>query len=316
MNYFSQNPLNRFSELRPDEARIRQFWQQENVAVLVVNDSSNLFTDTDQVVMPATLNAEQSARLQKTAHTCVYLGTVDNVPYFVLGFEAMEEQLNNDLGSSFQFLDLKGVALELPQEQSSILAYARGIVHWNMRHRHCPDCGSLTASLEAGHVRQCSNSTCGKLHFPRTDAAVIMLISEGDSCLLGRQAGWPKGQYATLAGFLEPGETLEQAVAREAKEETGVALKHINYHSSQPWPFPGSIMIGFTAVAQNRNLQVNYNEMEDARWFTREEIIAGLRAGTFRLPTKVSISYRLIRDWFNAMPGYDLEEVQAQAVSQ
>lgn len=312
MSHFSQNPLNRFSELRTDEALMEQLWQQLNARVLIVCDSLNLFRQESGQVEGAEIEAARAVRMQELAHDKIYLGSFEKVPYFVLGFEGRQEQLLEEFGSSYEFLDLKSTAEQLSQEQGSILAHARGIVHWNLRHRYCPDCGSPTRSIEAGHVRQCTSDSCGKLHFPRTDTAVIALIAEGDACLLGRQAVWAKGQYATIAGFLEPGETLEQAVAREAMEETGVQLKSIQYHSSQPWPFPGSIMVGFTAEASNRSLKVNYDEMEDARWFTREEIAAGLRDGSFRLPSQVSISYRLIRDWYNAMPGYGLEKVQAE----
>ena len=137
------------------------------------------------------------------------------------------------------------------------------------------------------------------LHFPRTDPAVIVRVTKGDQCLLGRQAWWDKGRYSNIAGFVEPGESLETAVAREVWEETGIRLKTIDYHSSQPWPFPRSLMMGFTASAISYDIHRNDGELEDARWFTRELINEGLLKGTLSMPSTYSISFHLIEDWFN-----------------
>ncbi|MFD3001605.1 NAD(+) diphosphatase [Pontibacter toksunensis] len=309
MNFFSHNPLNRFSEMRPDEAHMQQLWQQQEARVLVVHESLSLIKKTGSGKLAAVLRQQEAEDLAKLAQVQVYLGSEEVVPYFVLGFEGMEEQLQNLLGEDYALADLRMSAHELPQPDGALLAYARGMVHWNLRHRFCANCGSVTYSTNAGHVRQCTNEACNLHHFPRTDTAIIVIISEGDACLLGRQAVWPNGMYATIAGFLEPGETLEQAVAREAQEETGVELQKITYHSSQPWPFPSSIMVGFNAEARNRNLVLDNDELEDARWFTRKEIEAGLQDGTLRLPPPISIAYRLIRDWFNANGAYKLEEL-------
>src|SRR5690606_35249197 len=139
----------------------------------------------------------------------------------------------------------------------ALLAYARGLVHWHVRHRFCPACGGPMQSAEAGHVRRCAGSSCGTQNFPRTDPAVIMLVSDGERAILGRQRVWPAGMHSVLAGFVEPGESLEDAVAREVLEEVGVAVSDVTYHSSQPWPFPASIMLGFYARAASDLLQVN-----------------------------------------------------------
>ena len=309
MNYFSHNPLNRFSEMRADTAHMQQLWQQEEARVLVVHDTLSLLRERESGRQAAILTRREAEDLAALAEVLVYLGSEDGMPYFALGLEGMQEQLFGLLGGGYILADLRTSALELPQQDGALLAYARGMVHWNLRHRFCPNCSSTTRSTNAGHVRECTNESCNQHHFPRTDTAIIVIISEGDACLLGRQATWPEGMYATIAGFLEPGETLEQAVAREAKEETGVELQTVTYHSSQPWPFPSSIMVGFSAIASSRNLYKENDELEDARWFTRNEIAAGLRNGSLRLPPRISISYRLIRDWFNADPVYKLEEV-------
>jgi NAD+ diphosphatase len=195
-----------------------------------------------------------------------------------------------------RFEELRVVASLLPAEEAGLLAYARGISIWRQRHRFCGHCGAPLAPERAGHVLRCSNADCGEESFPRTDPAIIVMVSDGERALLGRQATWPAGRYSTIAGFVEPGESLEDAVVREVAEETGVAVHSIQYHSSQPWPFPASLMVGFEArCAPEACIRVG-GELEDARWFTRAEI----KGGAAGLPPEHSISYRLISDWLAA----------------
>jgi NAD+ diphosphatase len=167
-------------------------------------------------------------------------------------------------------------------------------------------CGAKTVPAKHGHVLVCSDPSCRNEQFPRLDPAIIVLVSDGDSALLGRQASWPLGRYSTIAGFVEPGESLEDAVAREVFEETGIEVQHIEYHSSQPWPFPASLMLGFTAHALTRAVTLRDQELEDARWFTRAE----LAANGATLPPRLSISYRLIEHWFDQGEGVKLRDVQ------
>jgi NAD+ diphosphatase len=192
--------------------------------------------------------------------------------------------------------DLRLIAGELPADEAGLLAYARAMVHWREQHRYCGRCGARTIPLQGGHVLRCSNESCATQQFPRIDPAVIVLITDGERALLGRQAVWPPGRYSTIAGFVEPGESLEDAVAREVREETGVEVDVVEYHSSQPWPFPSSLMLGFTAHASTTSIQRYDEELEDARWLTRAEIAAGEVA----LPTTHSVSFRLIEDWYDA----------------
>ncbi|MCC9134803.1 NAD(+) diphosphatase [Pontibacter silvestris] len=304
-NFFSGSTLDRLSEQRKNEELMQELWDRESSLFVVVSDAKSLLRqgNTEAVF----LNHQQVKELAEIAKVRVLLGVEEGVAYFALGFEKQQEEIAPYLTDGAVLADLRTTAMLLPRPQSTLLAYARGIVHWNLRHSHCPECGNLTYSTEAGHVRACSN--CCKRQFPRTDTAIIVLISEGDACLLGRQPQWPKGMYATVAGFLEPGEPLEEAVARETLEETGVELENIRYHSSQPWPFPASIMVGFTATARNRNIRVDSHELEDARWFTRDEIVDGLQNNSLILPPPVSIAYRLIRDWFNQDTNYNFAEL-------
>jgi NAD+ diphosphatase len=169
-------------------------------------------------------------------------------------------------------------------------------MHWHSRHGFCGVCGSPTLSASAGHVRKCTNPGCGSSHFPRTDPAVIMLAHDGERALLGRQKVWAKGMYSTLAGFVEPGESLEEAVRREVMEETGVAVGEVVYHSSQPWPFPASLMIGFHAEARSGTIDLVDGELEDAGWFTRAELRRFADQGK-SLPRQDSIARQLVEDW-------------------
>ncbi len=231
------------------------------------------------------------------AGSVVLLGMEEERAHFALDLSGWEEEAARGwLGSAGELVDLKTVGSVLPGEEAALLAYVRGLLHWHARHGYCGVCGAPTESRDGGHVRRCTG--CGADHFPRTDAAVIMLVTDGERCLLGHQAAWPERVYSTLAGFLEPGESLEEAVAREVWEEAGirVAVADVAYHSSQPWPFPASIMLGFTARASTTDIQRNDGELADARWFERREL-ADRATRPIQLPSRHSIAYRLIKDW-------------------
>lgn len=201
------------------------------------------------------------------------------------------------LPEATELRELRPLAPLLPADAASLLAYARALVLWRARHRFCGVCGAPNARMRAGHVLRCTNEACGNETFPRLDPAIIVLVSDasGERALLGRQASWPAGRYSTIAGFVEPGESLEDAVIREVEEETGVLVGDVQYVASQPWPFPSSLMLGFRAVARTSAISLRDGELEDARWFTRADIAAGHPA----LPPPGSISARLIGGWFD-----------------
>jgi len=190
-----------------------------------------------------------------------------------------------------QFTELRPLASELAPAEAGLLAYARALHLWHASHRFCSRCGSPTHSARAGHMRQCD--ACGQTGFPRLDPAIIVLVHDGDRALLGRQPTWQPNRYSTIAGFVEPGESLEDAVRREVAEETGIAVSRVAYHSSQPWPFPASLMLGFTAQGSYAVPQLLDGELEDARWLTREE----LATGVVHLPPQDAIARRLIDHW-------------------
>jgi len=206
---------------------------------------------------------------------------------------------SSDFPEGAQFEELRPLLTELPEPQAALLICARALQIWRERHRHCGTCGAPTAPRQAGHCLRCTSSTCGAEYFPRLDPAVIVLVSDGDHALLGRQAAWPPGRYSTLAGFVEPGESLEDTVIREVREETGVQAHAPRYFASQPWPFPASLMLGFHATAErSAPLQLD-GELEDARWFSAAEL-AGNRA---LLPPHYTIARRLIDTWYRRTTG-------------
>ena len=237
----------------------------------------------------ALLGRETFAHLD--ADSAILLGRFEGSACFAIEIEAAESL---PLPPGAEFADLRLVGALLPHAQAGLLAYARAMVYWRQRHLHCGVCGAPTRAQSAGHVMVCTRPGCATEYFPRIDPAIIVLISDGERALLGRQAAWPPGVYSTIAGFVEPGESFEDAVVREVREETGVTVSEVAYHSSQPWPFPSSLMVGFSARAAPDAIVRTDEELEDARWVTRAE----MATGAVTLPTSTSISFRLIADWY------------------
>ncbi|HEX8907174.1 MAG TPA: NAD(+) diphosphatase, partial [Longimicrobiaceae bacterium] len=293
-NIFAGAQFDRAAALRRDEAWIAERLVDPASRFAPVWQLKNLFT-VDGEPRVRWLTAEEAAPLLG-AGTPVFLGMADGAAHFAveMGHEDPAD-VAAALGGEFQELRRHGSVL--PPRDAGMLAFARGMMHWHARHRFCGVCGEPTEQRDAGHVRACTAEACGAIHFPRTDPAVIMLVTHEDRALLGRQAVWDAGRYSTLAGFVEPGESLEDAVAREVWEEAGVRLGEIRYHSSQPWPFPSSLMVGFTAEALDDTVTIDHDELEDARWFTRDEIRRDLADGRLLLPSPLSISYRLVTGW-------------------
>lgn len=297
-NFFAANSLDRLWQRRSDSEWIARRYFDSTTRFVPVWQTKNLFTEQSEP-QPITLAFEDLEDIIPSAESIVLLGAGNGTVYFAIDLPSNGTQPPTDIVPTGQFRDLKSVGPLLEQGDAALLAYARAVTYWHSRNRYCGVCGSPTQSIEGGHVRVCTDTRCGQQHFPRTDPAIIVLIAHQQHCLLGRQPIWPKKMYSTIAGFVEPGESLEGAVAREAFEETGVQVDNVRYHSSQPWPFPCSIMLGFTAEATGRKIRLGDNELENARWFSRAEIESSLRDGTLRLPTPVSIAYRLIEDWFD-----------------
>jgi len=226
----------------------------------------------------------------------IFLGVFKDHPAFAIAIEGGGEAPFLDFG---EFQDLRYLGTVLPPDEANLVAHARALVLWHASQVFCGTCGSAARPKAAGNSRICVNDDCRLEIFPRVDPAIIVLVENGDSCLLGRQSIWPDGRYSTIAGFVEPGESLEDAVRREVYEETNIRVGKISYQSSQPWPFPSSLMLGFTAEATSVDILLNDGELEDARWFTRKE----LRSGFPKLPFRISIARRLVNHWIELAAG-------------
>ncbi len=231
----------------------------------------------------------------------IFLGKFRDKPAFAFGLEATGEAPFQEVG---EYHDLRYLGSVLPADEANLVAHARALVLWHRMQKFCGSCGSSTRAESGGNSRICVEPECATVLFPRVDPAIIVLVKNLDRCLLGRQASWPEGRYSTIAGFVEPGESLEDAVRREVGEETNILVENIEYHSSQPWPFPSSLMLGFTAEALSEDILLNDAELDDAQWFTRKQ----LRSGFPKLPYRLSIARRLVDDWL----GSDADEI-AQA---
>lgn len=261
----------------------------------------------DEDVAAVMAHGTAAAELLDLAGEVVLLGlNAAGAPVFAADLSKSEPEADGSgpsLGLDGAWVGLRTVAARLPAGDAAILGYARAMMVWHHRHRFCGSCGAPTEARQGGHVRQCVDGRCNAETYPRTDPAVIMRVTDGDNVLLHRQRAWPEGQWSVLAGFVEPGETLEEAVAREVREETGIEVAGVSYAGSQPWPYPGSVMLAFTARAVGGTLCPDPHELEDARWFSRATILATFddrhraeRAGLF-LPPAGSISRWLVEQW-------------------
>ena len=310
-NTFTSVRLDRLVEYRDDpefiskalvspQARIVPQWRGRSLMNLELGERPVLYLSPDEV------GAEQA--------TATLLGRDSRYCYFAaaVGDGKRERLLSRHPGSDF--FDLRLASVELHEKHAGILAYAKALLYWQYRNAFCGSCGAPNRIESAGHRLNCSNPDCGRESFPRIDPAVIVLVTHGDACLLGRNANWPERRFSTLAGYVEPGESLEDAVTREVFEESRVRLADIRYVSSQPWPFPSSTMCGFYAEAASRDCGPT-DEMEEVRWFTAAQLAQAIESDEIRVPPPVSIAFRLISDWYAGQQGGDLEALVRAAGS-
>jgi NAD+ diphosphatase len=284
-NTFAGVRLDRAGMRRTDERWLAERLADESSRALVVADVG-VYVDGSS--RPALVPLSVLPPLEEP----VLLGLDSEGAVFAV---AAPEGFNPPEGA--KLMGLREVGALLSPEDAGLLAYATAMVNWHRAHPHCARCGARTEVAEAGFLRRCPN--CGAEHHPRTDPVVIMLVRDGDRALLGRQASWPPGRYSALAGFLEPGESLEEAVAREVLEEAGVQVEDVRYRSSQPWPFPASLMVGFHARYAGGEPRVLDGELDDVRWFDRSELAAIARGEVegMTVPPPLAIARRLIDEW-------------------
>ncbi len=297
-NVFSGPYVDRASALRKDAAWVESALASAEARFVPVWRTQNLIR---RQPAPGALLLPRAACPPFEPGTVILLGRLDGTPVFALELDASEPALAVGGG---EFVDLRLAGGLLPADDAGLLAYARALMYWRARHRFCGHCGAATVATDAGHVMSCTRPGCETQFFPRIDPAIIVLVTDGTRALLGRQAAWPAGRYSTIAGFVEPGESFEDAVVREVREETNIEVGELEYHSSQPWPFPSSVMVGFIARATTTAIDCPDGELEDARWFSPAE----MASGTPGLPPPLSISHRLIADWYERQTGRALRD--------
>jgi len=270
--------LDRAEHLRNDRERLAALWPMARVMSLDHNLDAEVNSGRDALALRRGDSFPDDA-----IDEVLFLGIDGDGAWFARTTASVEDPL-----------DLRGAAARLSAFEAGLFAYARALALWRKRTRFCSHCGAALRMIHAGHVARCD--ACASDHYPRIDAAVIMLVSDGERLLLGRQASWPQGRYSLLAGFVEPGERLEDTVVREVMEEAGVRVLRADYVASQPWPFPSGMMLGFSALAEPDPPRCN-DELEDARWFGRDELLAEVANGTVGLSRPESISRWLIDRW-------------------
>lgn len=286
-------------------ARVVPVWRDQNLVHERDGDGAGLTVTLDEL---RSFQAPQVEPLVAATFNWVFLGMDEVIgPIFAVDISALEEEQVVAIAGRGSFHDLRRIGQSVSMGEAAIMAYARGMLTWHRRNLHCGVCGSVTESIRAGHVRLCTNSECGAEAFPRTDPAVIMLVErpaaggEPARCLLARHTRLPRAVYSTLAGFVEPGESLEEAVAREVFEETGVVVDTWAYHGSQPWPFPASLMVGFRARAATSAITIDPDELDEACWFTAAELDAfgdwTDQSAERCLPRPDSIARSLVESW-------------------
>lgn len=302
---FVANPLDRLEALRTDSAAIEALRREDDTRFV-------MFRNLDPLVRPeGGLIFRDKAEVEEAgadAAPTVLLGRqTDGRAVFAMDVGGLAGGVGEALAGEGLFRDLRSVAVLLPPGESGIVAQARSLLSWHARHGFCAACGAVTEMARGGAMRRCVRPTCAAQHFPRVDPVVIMLVVRGDKCLLGRQAFFPPGMYSALAGFIEPGETLEAAVRREVMEEAGIKVGRVDYARSQPWPFPSSLMIGCVAEGLTDEITIDPNELETAGWYSKSEVAAALKRGNpfdqegetddLYLPPTIAIAHHLLKDW-------------------
>jgi NAD+ diphosphatase len=303
--------LDRTSERRNDAAWIAARAHTAPARYLLLDATGEAFLERDAAALRLLDDGERERLLGAVKPS--FLGIMDEHPWFLLVLDAADDAQALVAALHARRMGLRAAGLQLDARQAALFAYAKGLAHWQRETRFCPYCGSPLLLVAAGHRAECTNAECARLQFPRVDAAVIMLVEHEDACLLGRQTGWPPGHWSTLAGFVEPGEALEDTVRREVFEESGVLVESVRYHSSQPWPLPQSLLVGFMATAASRSIAMHDLELEAARWFTPQEIADGVADGSFVPSSAMSISHHLLADWLQQRAGLDLAAMVAAA---
>ena len=293
--FFSGNYIDRLGEIRNNQGALTAALANPTTRFLAIVRERCLIQGNHA----AMLTIDDIRQHIDNANSAIFLGKLADNFIFAIDLEKDDEPSFEDGRTLAGLRELTG---QLAEPEAALLAYAKAMVGWQQRHRHCGLCGTICHPDEGGFVMECSRSTCHHRSFPRLDPAIIVLVHADGRCLLGRQTRWPDGRFSTIAGFVEPGESLEDSVRREVHEETNIRVGRCRYLASQPWPFPAALMIGFLAEALSNEIRLNDGELAEARWLTRDDIASG----AVILPPRVSIAYRLLETWFDQGSGADL----------
>ncbi len=299
---FAGNPLNRASEKRTDSDWIESKRRDPSSLVLPIWRLEPFLLGPDKAPPPSALGLLRPGIADSLAGEgapCIFLGLDGDRAVFALDVsEAGDPANEGPLAGLGHFHEARTAAQMVSIEHAAIIAQAKAMIDWHQRHGFCPRCGAPTKMMDAGYRRLCGK--CNAEHFPRVDPVVIMLATEGDACLVGRGKQFPRGMFSALAGFVEPGETIEEAVRRELMEEASVKVGEVTYHATQPWPFPSSLMIGCFAKAENRDVKVDETELAELRWLERSvarDLIAGKRVAGIGVPPPIAIAHHLLKAW-------------------
>jgi NAD+ diphosphatase len=298
--FYSDESLDRSHLLRKDPVKIDALLQSNDTIFVAHAHGKSLFSVKGSVHISVQLNLYEIDAIEH--QNTLFLGFNNNQAVFGIDLTNHNEDIINDLFEAFIFDDVRKHITSVSSKDASMMAYVKGMFTWHQNHLYCGKCGAETHSISAGHERQCSNVECKNIQFPRIDPAVIVLIQytfpDGlDRCLLGRSNRFASNMYSTLAGFVEPGESLEMTVKREMMEEAGIEVQNIQYIASQPWSFPSSIMLGFFADAITTELNLDTDEVVEANWFTAQELIKKSASGEIILSREDSIANFLIKKW-------------------
>jgi len=312
-NVFASVRLDRLVEFRNDQEWVDRALNSSAARFVPLWRNRSLLADTDNGQIAIYLKPGELAQ-PDTIQPPTLLGTDGKRYFFAVSINDSQQTDVLARHPEARFIDLRRASVDMDTKHAGVLAYAKALHYWQYRHVFCGICGSPNRLESSGHKLVCSNEECGRQSFPRIDPAIIVLITHGDACLLGRNSNWPPKRFSTLAGFVEPGESLEDAVVREVFEESRIRLKDIRYVSSQPWPFPAASMCGFYAEAESRDCGTT-DEMEELRWLTTQEMEAAVANDEVRLPPPVSIAFQLIADWYRQQCGKDLRKLAREAGS-
>lgn len=309
--HYANPSLDRADHLRKDDAALERMFNDSQTRFYPVHQGDSLIQSGDPSPASIAINKPSDLPISQA----IFLGLDNTAACFAFSCSdhttEQRQQILDQAPDNTDFINLRTIGPLLNNHEGSILAYAKALTSWHDRIKFCELCGSGLTTTAGGHVKKCTNTDCAHLQFPRTDPAVIMLVERAATtdtpaqCLLGRNRNWPEGVFSTLAGFVEPGESLESAVIREVYEESRIKTSNVRYLASQPWPFPRSIMLGFIATADSTDIQIDPHELEEAHWFSAEQLKEfgtwGDANDGLKLPRTDSIAYYLINHWLESL---------------